>query len=220
MIYDNSHIKFVEETHTYTVDGVNPISVSGLIGALKPKFDTEYWIAYKARQYSRDPEDVRQEWDELNRIGIDRGNKYHPYLERRLSGWDVKEYIPEVEDYLSKNTDQTVACELRVGNRYLCGTIDYVGFRPGLGYILKDWKTNKKFEFENPYMFLPPLDHLPTTEYYAYALQQNLYRRLLGIDVKKMEVVWFRGEGWEVIDIPFMDKEITLMLNHLMVNMQ
>ena len=43
--------------------------------------------------------------------------------------------------------------------------------------IIIDWKRSKGLKYENPHAALQyPLQHLPDTNYFLYALQLNVYR--------------------------------------------
>jgi len=63
----------------------------------------------------------------------------------------------------------------------LAGAIDCVLRRKSDGaFFIYDWKRSKDIKMENKYeQGLGPLSHLPSTNYWQYTIQLNLYRKIL-----------------------------------------
>ena len=110
-------------------------------------------------------------------------------------------------------------CDLKNG---IAGSIDFI-CRNGNNYYIFDWKRSKKSSpDERIYQHgINGLEDIPDISYWHYALQQNLYRYILqqnyGVQVAKMHIVIIHPDypNYKVYEIPTMDKEIRLMLDHL-----
>jgi len=77
----------------------------------------------------------------------------------------------------------------------LCGSIDMVFRRKSDNkFVIYDWKRSKEIKSENPFgTGLPPLEHLPDTNYWHYTLQLNIYKWILetyyGLEVADLYLV-------------------------------
>ena len=66
----------------------------------------------------------------------------------------------------------------------------------------------------------PPLDHLPDCNYYHYSLQLNIYRAILESEYNYCVSGMFLGivhplsESYQCIEIPRLDQEIALIVQH------
>jgi len=84
--------------------------------------------------------------------------------------------------------------------------------------VIWDWKRSNHTQMNNNQQMLPPLDHLPDCNYWAYALQLNVYRYILeseyGMHVSRMllGVVHPLSPGPLVIECPCMDNDITRII--------
>ena len=91
-------------------------------------------------------------------------------------GHDLEPYRSEWEVF----TDSLVplAGERKIK---LCGSIDMVYRRKSDGkFVIYDWKRSKEIKSDNPFgTGLPPLEHLPDTNYWHYTLQLNVYKWIL-----------------------------------------
>jgi hypothetical protein len=89
-------------------------------------------------------------------------------------------------------------------------------------YQIIDWKMSKKITVEDEkyprYCKTDELKHLPDTNFYHYALQQNMYRIILkkhyGIEVSTMYLVQLHPEleNYQLIEVPDLSKEVNLIL--------
>lgn len=213
-----SQVDFTDDTHTYRVDGRKVPSVSEVIGRYKKPFDRDYWLKVKAEERGITTAELAAEWDRKRDDACDLGHDWHKYIECRLLNQPVEGHIPLIERFLSQDDSKTIVCELVMGNKFLCGTVDNLVMRDGR-IVIRDWKTNGKFTFYSPYGLINGLDHLPDTEFAKYCVQLNLYRRLMGreVPVSAMEIVWFDRErnSYYIIPVPFMDDECDLIIKTL-----
>ncbi len=91
---------FNEELHKYTLDGMPCTSVTQKIELVSPKFDTEYWAKYKAKQLGTTPELIKQDWKDITDYACDRGNKIHKKLEDSINiANDVSEYKSKPKEW-------------------------------------------------------------------------------------------------------------------------
>lgn len=205
-----SSIDFDATTHTYHVEGKIVPSVSSIISRYKKPFDKKYWLKVKSKELGITPKELEAQWDKKRDDACDLGHHWHLYIEQRLLNLPITvEPVNLVDRYLDQDDSTTLFCELVMGNPYLTGTLDNLIFR-GNKLVIRDWKTNGKFRKQSQYTLLPPFNNVPSTEYYIYTIQQNLYRRLLmmvpelkGIEVD-LEIVWFdrANDNWETYQLP------------------
>lgn len=212
------HVHFIDETHTYYVNGNRVPSVSSVIGKYKPKFDKEYWLPRKAKELGVTEVELEAVWNLKRDTAIEKGKNTHNFIEATLRDEEwTKPPIELVNRYLASITDTTIACELIMGNELLCGTTDNLALRNGK-LVLKDWKTNWQFREDSQYKMLPPFQYIPNTEYYIYAIQLNLYRKLLGLEVDTLEIVWFNNDTWRIYNMPIMEREMRIIFQDLQNN--
>ena len=109
----------------------------------------------------------------------------------------------------------------------ICGTSDYVVFRENT-FDISDFKTNKKFNFENQYddkFLLEPVSHLPNSEYFIYALQLSFYanmiEKLTGLTCGFLNIYWLKRQidtktlfkaKWLNYTVPYLKKEVEAIL--------
>jgi ATP-dependent exoDNAse (exonuclease V) beta subunit len=100
----------------------------------------------------------------------------------------------------------------------LAGSIDMIYLKPDGTLAIYDWKRAKEMKYENSFQSgLPPLDHLPDTNYWHYSLQLNIYRRILeefyGVVVSELALVVLHpnNDNYRVIMLNRMDDEVTDM---------
>lgn len=206
---DTKHEYYNKRTNTKL------ISVTQSLKLFEKKFDADYWANKKALQEGITKEEMLLKWDELKKVGIDRGNKYHNYIEKRHNKEIFLEPIPEIEAYFESHNDIPLLSEFVIGNEIIGGRLDHMALRDDY-LVLKDWKGNKKFDKESPYKLINGLEHLPNTEYYKYALQVSLYKYILDIDdIKKLEVVWFNNNTFQVFEMPYLYEEVQHINNYV-----
>lgn len=80
------NIIFNEEFHTYTDEDNNPYtSVTTLIGEYTPKFNSDYWSKYKARETNLSQGEILDNWKEINDESKVKGNREHKLLEDSIN---------------------------------------------------------------------------------------------------------------------------------------
>ena len=196
-------VHFSEADHQYYIDTEKsreywqPVpSVTQFVGHYIPPFDAQKMAAKKAR-YSNPPktaEQILQEWDAKRAHACEMGTRVHYNQEMMMNGsQDFQQPADDRERAIMSSgwqamTDlsaagwQPVAAEKMVFSlEYrLAGTIDAI-FQRGREILIVDWKTNEAIHRRNQYgqHFLPPANELEDCEYNKYAIQLNLYKRIL-----------------------------------------
>lgn len=213
------HILYKDDTHEYFNTELNRklISVTTCLKKFKQPFDKEYWLKVKANQRGINTEELEKEWEQAKKDGLSKGTRYHNYIEKRLQREIFSISIDEAELYLKENNDIPIHLEFIVGNDVIGGRFDNLSLR-GDSLVIKDYKTNNKFEKESKYHLINGLEHLPATEYYEYALQLSLYQIILDVPVDKREIIWFNSGTYQIIDIPYLEEEAKYIINYIREN--
>lgn len=216
-LYDKfKDILYNDTDHSYKHSGLNRklISVTQSLKLFEPEFKKDYWLKVKAKERGISVQELESEWDRLKVEGLTKGTKYHNYIENKLVRKTFTEPIPEINEYLDSVHDIPLLLEFVVGNHCIAGTLDNLSLRDN-SLVIKDYKTNKKFEYESKYKLTNGLEHIPNTEYYKYALQLSLYQVLLGLDIKTREIIWFNNNTHQIIDIPFLEAEANYIIDYV-----
>jgi len=193
-------IVFTEADHRYVsvLDGreVEYVSVTTFVHRFFPAFDPDGTVAERcALKRGLTVEAVRAEWERNGRAACALGTKIHETCEDTLLGRPLRNVADNENERQLMATAVTMAGKILesmdiVGVEQivfderlrLAGTIDLLA-RPkkdGTLWIL-DHKTNRSIDRENLFgqNGLEPIRHVPDLNYYHYALQLNLYERLM-----------------------------------------
>jgi len=123
------------------------------------------------------------------------------------------EFIKDTPDLKPYKTEWTVYNE----DVKIAGSIDMVYEHPDGTLSIYDWKRCKdinKINYYNKYAITPCICHLPDTNFWHYALQLNIYKKILEEKYGKKVVDLFlvklhpNEESYEMIEIPMLDREI------------
>lgn len=80
--YKDFKLYFDEPTHKYTDNCGNAYtSATTILHQYVPKFDTNYWAQYKAKENGTSIKAVKNEWDTIRDKACDMGNNYHNNFE-------------------------------------------------------------------------------------------------------------------------------------------
>jgi len=210
-------IVFDEPSHTYTVNGTHDgyISVTKFLHCFFPHFDPIKIIRKmraganwkSSKYYGRTDQEIMDEWNENGRQASEAGTKMHLAIEQFLN--DAEYLIPaDVKvtpewryfqkfwsDFGGDLEPYRMEWEVWVEEIKLAGSIDGVFRRKSDGkFLIYDWKRSKEIKSDNPFgSGLPPVEHLPDTNYWHYTLQLNVYRWVLetyyGLDIAEMYLV-------------------------------
>lgn len=177
-----NQITFVEETHKYFINGKPsaPISVTGFISKLKPKFDEDKWAKLKAKKLGISVDEMKFIWSEKNLFSTTLGTCFHKIAESVYTGipytlksdelkhslgeasyGDLKNILPILVDQFSSFYKKTkdiiipVKNELIIGDlddTRICGTMDMLVYNTkSKQYEIYDFKTNKDITYNSTY---------------------------------------------------------------------
>jgi len=200
-------LEFNEETHQYSKNGKDYISVTQLLDKIKEPFDAdtiidkmlkgqEIYLGTKSEILGLNKEQIKQLWD-LNRIGKSNYGSYIHNLAEEVAKTNISNSDrPENKQVLKffKNEGyKLVEAEKQVYSEEfgIAGTMDLLLEKDGKYYIA-DWKTNlntdlTKFEGDRwTKHLLEPLDNVLDLKYWIYALQMSIYRYIMENEVQYM----------------------------------
>ena len=181
------------------------IGTTRIISNFFPTFDAEYWAGIKAPLMGKTPQQLLEEWDSKGKESSEAGTKLHQRID---DYYHHKEVQTDDKDY---NLFKLFADAYKL-NPYrnewaiydedsgIVGVVDMLDYSNG-EYILYDWKRSEKIiEGGQPITKnkfdeygLKPIEDVPNTDYWHYALQLSFYRYILeknyGIKVKESRLV-------------------------------
>lgn len=80
--YNDIRLIFEEKAHKYyDTLGNDFISTTTLLHKLQPKFDKDYWLKKKAKEYGMSTARLEDKWNSITKEACDRGNVYHNSME-------------------------------------------------------------------------------------------------------------------------------------------
>ena len=231
-------VVFHERDHTYLLDGVTvPRSVTGLIHGFSSPFDParavrcmkqgrnwdEKRAEMEAQRLGTTDDEIMSRWRRNGEAQSKRGQLLHHHAECILNNVQIEEpHSPEFLQLrsiyrslllLGLTPHRTELCIFHVGLR-LAGQIDALFLDRDWKLVIVDWKRIRDLKYENIHGSLHyPLDHLPDTNYWTYALQLNMYRYILeteyGLDVSRMMLAVVHPQAGlpRLVDVPRLDAE-------------
>lgn len=237
-------MKYFDDGHFYLNDnGDRYTSVTQVIKKYEPKKDWEAITEAYAKKHKKSVAEVRQMWDEERDKAIKKGNDFHlkmetEYVDRgefEINGVKYKvvhsPIIDGVKMAIPLKLESGIYPELIVySHKYkVSGQADLVEVIDGFINI-KDYKTSKEIKKEsykhwrNGYEMLEfPLSHLMNCNFNIYSLQLNIYMNLLKthnpkLKIGKMEIHHIKDDEIIVHEIPKMQKESKIILQHHLEN--
>ena len=190
-------ITFNEEKHEYKIDGrVAPRSVTKLLHEYASEFDPiralndmkngRDWETKKLEfeEIGTNDDDILKLWERNGEVSRSRGTLLHYHCEYMMNGEDVDEpHSPEFTqakhifyEYLLGEGYEAYRAEVNI---FHCG-LQVAGQPDALmkdkdgKVIIVDWKRSKNIRMESRLNLKYPLDHIPDSNYWLYALQATL----------------------------------------------
>lgn len=213
MLKEFEHIKFIEKTHQYFVEGIEKPSVSSVIARFYDEFDKASILPRYAEKVGIDPYQIQNAWDTQNTKETNEGSRVHNFAEDYVK----EKYIQKKPDHKIKSIAQSaqdlgvikwwvdfgshyniLGLEERVCTDVYCGTADILlGFKSNC--IIADYKTNKDiFKGAGFKKLHPPFDFLDATPYNKYCIQFSLYQIALedaGYNVTDRILIWLQKDA-------------------------
>jgi hypothetical protein len=239
-------ITFEEGPHIYTVNGDRGgyTSVTTWNHHHFSDFDSEKVIGNilksrnmsdpKYKYYGMTKEDIQQMWDTKRDSAAGAGTKMHQDIEWYYNGIEVnndsiefqyfRNFVADFPELKPYRTEWMVYYE----ELKISGSIDMVFENPEDGTIqIYDWKRCQEIKHETEfgkYAKTSCICHFPDTNFWHYALQLNMYRRILqdkyGKTVSSMYLVCLHPDNvyknYERINVPVLDKEMDELLTFRM----
>lgn len=192
-------------------------------------------------------QEVLDEWDYKNKFACAKGSTCHEYAQTRWSKelWIPLEFDKSVEynkavykiiqqadrfynDYQDRL--EHLADEFVVGSSEydICSAIDHLFINKLTGgLVLVDYKTNSDIHKTEKYAkdMKVPLSHLKDYTLNHYFIQLSIYKYLVekytNLKIEEMFIVYFSEniENYEIIEIPYLKKEVEKILENRRVNM-
>ncbi len=226
-------IHFNEADHIYTHNGQTLESVTTIVEECFEQFDAPYWAERKATPEVT-AEMLIEQWAENGRRARDLGTQMHDRIEHFYLGYGLDEAAMSDEtfrlflDFTKEHKLQPYRTEWRIFyEEYgIAGTLDFLNF-DGNEFVIYDWKRSTKLVDpfgrvikDNRYhkTAYPPLQEIPDTTFYHYALQVSIYRYILeqkyGINVSHSKLGVFHPENgrYFVLDLPYLKEKVITLL--------
>ena len=233
-------ITFDEVEHVYTFSGKRvPRSVTKLLHTYSQDFDPLIALSIMKPETRQDLEaiagpedkDIIAYWRTNGEIQRARGQLLHYHAEQILNGRSVEEpHSPElrqanriIDGFILARGLLPFRTEVCLYHKKLniAGQADLLCVDPTKRLVICDWKRSRDIRMENGFRSLKePLEHLPDSNYWLYALQLNLYAFMLedqyGYSVSTMYlfVVHPRQASPRIIEVPRLDIEVQLLVEH------
>jgi len=219
---------FNEAKHTYTNPETNDIyiSVSQLLKRYKEVFDTNFHANRVALREGKTKQEVIDGWQKISKDACDKGIKIHNIFENYIKTGKIEEQdqelVYEFESVFNFKDYKKVNSELILYNHdhKLAGTSDIIADVNKDSFDVLDFKTNKKFLFNNKYnkYLKSPLDHLQECQYNDYSLQLSLYAylysKMSGKKVRQISILYHDGNKFYRYPTPYLFWEVTILLKH------
>jgi len=209
-------------------------SVTRFINKFVPQFDFENKSKKYAAKYGLDVEEVRESWKQKNKQSTDFGTLIHEQIENRLlkKEFDYERIIEDVAFEIEESFDGEYLLEHTLWDtkNKIAGTSDLIVDKENT-FSIVDFKTNKQIKYTNDFedkFLLKPVDHLPNSEYFKYALQLSFYAYLYNLKTNKqldrLCFYWLKRKNnsyenmdkasWIRHNVPYLKEEVGKLLEY------
>lgn len=232
----NEHISFDEKNHTYFIDNrkVN-CSVTEFVHNFFPKFESEkivnkWYDIWQQNENSKYfgylKEEILQEWEDIRIESSNKGTLLHNSIDEYYKNKKIPNFsiIPEFKYYLDfeNNYDEftPISSEWAIFDEELdiAGTIDRISQCSEGKYHMFDWKRSKEIKETSQEDAFIPINYLPNSNYWKYALQLNMYSYILEknydiiIDSMHLVLLHPKYDEYKIFPVKKMKKEIEEMI--------
>jgi len=223
----DERIRFVEDSHTYYIDGSceGYISSTTLVHTLFDKFDADKIIKKMraSRNWVRSPykhmtdEQIKQKWKSAGDYAANAGTEMHLQIENYYNDTEHEKDSPEfkmfekyVDDHAELDPFRTEWIVFDEKSK-VSGSIDMVYSRKNskgeVEYVIADWKRSKEIKMSNRYQSgIDEFTHqLEDCNYNHYSIQLGIYKYILeknyGIKIAESFIVVLHPNQDEYIKI-------------------
>ena len=233
--------KFFEEGHYYKYKYKDiGISVTRFIEQYTNEFDAEAIAEKVAVRDGKSIQEVLDEWKVKNELACEKGHLGHLYAQSLWNKENVLDEIKSCSTSLKtplklilqqannfyndyKGRLEQITDEFVVGSEEydIASAIDHLLLNKLTGgLVLVDYKTNSDIHKNERYakQMKVPLQHLKDTTLNHYAIQLSIYKYLVekyaNLKIEEMFIVYFSEniENYEIIDVPYLEKEVKNIL--------
>lgn len=196
----------IEHVYVHKITGVKYTSVTKVISSIEPYFDadtiaeaiTHQLDSVKQERYiGMSKPKILEYWQMLNDEANTYGTYVHDVVEKYLKA--NKWWFPEDElakkvivGYENLKVDEGVCMQperIMFAEDYeLAGMSDLIVDIDPVFFDVGDWKTNRIFNFFNPFgnqTLLKPFDHLQNCQWSIYTIQLSTYAYMYELETKK-----------------------------------
>jgi hypothetical protein len=233
------YLEPIEHVYIHRQTGVKYNSVTKAIASIEPHFDAPA----VAQAIVFQPDNVKQEryigmskeqileyWQMLNDEANTYGTKVHDIVEKYLKAnkwWFPEDELAQkvIAGYNALKIDEGIRMQperIMFAEEYkLAGMSDLIVDIDPVWFDVGDWKTNRIFNFYNPYgheTLLKPFDYLQNCQWSVYTLQLSTYALMYEMETgKKCRQIWIgywdkTKETFEKIQIMYMKHEAKKLL--------
>ena len=231
-------ITFTEEDHCYfDANELSYISTTTLIKKAFPPFDADAAAAIKAAKTGQSAEDLKAEWAAAGKAAADDGTRCHENCEYQIRGEYDRMHQPRNDEERKRfrtawhEVEKIKAAfpklepeKLIFSPRFLvAGSIDVLAQR-GDEAVIIDWKYIRGLKMESfggRTGIHPATLALPDSNFWHYALQQNIYEQILKIEgyispmmkvTKMLNVYSAERDEFDHVMLPDLGREAVLLM--------
>jgi hypothetical protein len=206
------YLEPIEHVYIHRLTGIKYNSVTKAIASIEPHFDAQAVSLAIVNQ----ADNVKQEryigmtqtqildyWQMLNDEANTYGTKVHDIVERYLKAnkwWFPEDELAKkvIEGYNNLNIDEGIEMQperIMFSEEFqLAGMSDLIVDIDQTFFDVGDWKTNRVFNFYNPYGYETlhkPFDHLQNCQWSIYTIQLSVYAYMYEMETgKKCRQIW------------------------------
>jgi hypothetical protein len=233
------YLEPIEHVYIHRVTGVKYSSVTKAIASIEPHFDSEAvsLAIFNQPDEAKDPKyigmtqvQILDYWQMLNDEANIYGTRVHDIVERYLKAnkwwFPTDEFEKKVIDGYNKlNVDEGTRLQperIMFSEEFeLAGMSDLIVDINDVYFDVGDWKTNRVFNFFNPYGYETlhkPFDHLQNCQWSIYTIQLSVYAYMYEMETgKKCRQIWVgywdkTKENFERIQIMYLKHEARKLL--------
>ena len=235
------NFKFFEKDHHYEYkDKQVGISVTRLIEEYTNEFDSQAIAEKVAIRDNKQIQEVLDEWKQKNEYACEKGHLGHLYAQSLWNKENVLEelksanmgiknalelIIRQADNFYEDFKDKLghLADEFVVGSEEydIASAVDHLFINKLTNeLVLVDYKTNSDIHKNEKYAknMKVPLSHLKDFTLNHYYIQLSIYKYLIekytNLKIEEIFIVWFSEniENYEIIEIPYLEKEVKNIL--------
>ncbi len=221
-------LEFDPVQHEYTLQGTKLISVTTLISTLFKKFNPNVAIAGmkkspnwpQSKYFGMTDDEIKALWNRDGEIASRLGTELHAFIEDFYLTGNDQHHTVEFLQFLEFAKVANITRPLNEHRLYsvkfqVAGTVDCIAQNDDGTVDIYDWKRCKDMNTSHGYSIHPLLSHIPSSNFWKYSIQLNLYRILAeesGMKVRDMFIVCFHPEhlGYQKYAVVKMDMETIL----------